>query len=153
MNEAPGKDIDTLIKALYDSICGPPGKERKWDQMRPLFFDRAHMIRTDVLENGSPQAVVRDVEEYIESTKGFFDQKGFYEWEVARRTDLFGNVAHVFSTYEARFNPDDPEPFKRGINSIQLMHTGDRWMVMNIYFTQETEENPIPEVYLPSEGN
>jgi len=148
MNEAPGKDIDTLIKALYDSICGPPGKERKWDQMRPLFFDRAHMIRTDVLENGSPHAVVRDVEEYIESTKGFFDQQGFYEWEVARRTDIFGNVAHVFSTYEARFNPDDPKPFKRGINSIQLFHDGQRWWIINMLWDNERDDNPLPAKYL-----
>ena len=82
MKDEPGKDIDTLIEALYASICGPAGQERKWDQMRPLFFDRAHMIITDVVEDGTPQAVVRDVEEYIESTAGFFDQQGFYEWEV-----------------------------------------------------------------------
>ena len=106
------------------------------------------MIRTDVLENGSPQAVVRDVEEYIESTKGFFDQQGFYEWEVARRTDLFGNVAHVFSTYEARFNPDDPEPFKRGINSIQLFHDGQRWWIINMLWDNERVDNPLPAKYL-----
>lgn len=75
VNDAPGENIDALIKALYDSIYGPAGQERKWDQLRPLFFDRAHMIRTDVLENGSPQAVVRDVEEDIASTAGFFDQQ------------------------------------------------------------------------------
>jgi hypothetical protein len=148
VNEAPGKDIDTLIKALYDSICGPAGKERKWDQMRPLFFDRAHMIRTDVLENGSPQAVIRDVEEYIASTKGFFDQQGFYEWEVARRTEIFGNVAHVFSTCEARFNPDDPKPFKRGINSIQLFHDGRRWWIINMLWDNERDDNPLSAKYL-----
>ncbi len=151
MTEMPGRDIDTLIKTLYDSICGPAGQERKWDQMRALFFDRAHMIRTDISEDGTPQAVVRGVEEYIESTKGFFDQQGFYECEVYRRTEIFGNVAHVFSTYEARFDKDDPEPFKRGINSIQLFHDGRRWWIINMLWENEQDNNPLPEKYLSTE--
>jgi hypothetical protein len=40
-------------------------------------------------------------------------------------------------------------PFARGINSIQLMNDGKRWWIINIYWMQESEENPIPEKYLP----
>ncbi|MGK0428346.1 MAG: hypothetical protein ACJAUR_002467 [Ulvibacter sp.] len=37
----------------------------------------------------------------------------------------------------------------RGINSIQLLDDGNRWWIVNIYWTQESEENPIPNEYLP----
>jgi hypothetical protein len=37
----------------------------------------------------------------------------------------------------------------RGINSIQLLNDGERWWVINIYWTQESDEKAIPEEYLP----
>src|ERR1700751_3032630 len=73
---------------------------------------------------------------------------GFYEKELARRTEQFGNIAHVWSIYESRHNEDDPEPFMRGINSIQLFNDGKRWWIVNIYWQQENAENPIPQKYL-----
>ena len=106
------------------------------------------MIRTSIREDGIPQALVMDVETYISTTAGFFKEQGFYEWEVARCTDRFGNIAHVFSTYEARHDPADPAPFKRGINSIQLFYDGQRWRIMNMLWDNEREDNPLPETYL-----
>ena len=144
----PEGDIDTLIDTLYDCICGPAGQERQWDRLRGLFFEGAHMIRTEVSDDGIPRAIVRDVEAYIASTAGFFDQQGFYEWEIARRTEIFGNIAHVFSTYEARFDRDDPQPFNRGINSIQLFHDGQRWWIINMLWDNERDDNPLPAKYL-----
>jgi hypothetical protein len=52
----------------------------------------------------------------------FFEKEGFYEKEIARRTEQFGNIAHVWSIYESRHNENDPEPFMRGINSTQLFN-------------------------------
>ncbi|MFL6515266.1 MAG: hypothetical protein ACJ8M1_09620 [Chthoniobacterales bacterium] len=78
----------------------------------------------------------------------FFEQVGFYEQEVARRTEQFGRIAHVFSTYDSRHDPSDSEPFMRGINSIQLYHDGERWWIISIYWQQENRETPIPEKYL-----
>ena len=45
--------------------------------------------------------------------------------------------------------PKDAEPFPHSINSIQLLHDGRRWWIVNIYGTAETPENPIPARYLP----
>ena len=43
---------------------------------------------------------------------------------------------------------NDEKPFARGINSIQLLNDGNRWWIMNIYWSSETEANPIPDKYL-----
>ena len=142
------REISALMTALYETICGPAGQERQWERMRQLFFPGAHMIRTSVDNDGKPQALVMDVEEYISTTTGFFKDQGFFEWEVARRIDIFGNIAHVFSTYEARHDLDDPMPFKRGINSIQLFYDGQCWQIMNMLWDNEREGNPLLEMYL-----
>jgi len=69
---------------------------------------------------------------------------------VARHTEIYGNIAHVFSTYEAFKTRDDKKPFMRGINSFQLLNDGKRWWVVNIFWQAETPDNPIPKKYLKS---
>ena len=89
-----------------------------------------------------------DHEAYVERVEPFFRESGFYETEVARRTEQFGQIAHVWSTYESRHAPDDGEPFMRGINSFQLFHDGARWWIVNIYWQHESAAHPLPEGYL-----
>lgn len=139
--------IDAIIKALYEVISGPAGQARDWERDRKLFYPGARLIRTIINDAGRPQAQVMDVESYIENAEPYLLANGFFEIETARQTDIFGNIAQVFSTYEGRHKADDPEPFKRGINSIQLYHDGNRWWVMNILWDNEREGNPLPEKY------
>lgn len=143
------QNLDDIIRALYQTISGPAGAARQWDRMRSLFMPGAHLVRTSVTADGQPQASVMDVETYIRTTADYFRQEGFYEAEIARRTDLFGNIAQVFSTYEARHDPGEDNPFKRGINSIQLFNDGSRWWVVNILWDNEQEDYPMPAEYLP----
>lgn len=147
MNDA--SSIDTIIKALYDTISGPAGQERDWARMRSLFLSGAHLIRTSIGPDGAPRAQVMDVHAYEKDTTEFFRRESFYEVEVARRVDRFGNMAHAFSTYEARHQPGDATPFKRGINSIQLFYDGKRWWVANMIWDNEREDNPLPKEYAP----
>jgi hypothetical protein len=89
------------------------------------------------------------VEDYVTRSGASMQTNAFYESEVARRIETFGNIAHVFSTYESRRTPGD-KPFARGINSFQLVKDGDVWKVMTILWDSEREGNAIPEKYLTS---
>jgi hypothetical protein len=140
--------IDAIIAALYDVISGPPGG-RDWDRLRSLYIPEARLIPTGTRPNGESGLRVLDVDGYIASASALFAEKGFFEREIARRTERFGNVAHAFSTYEARWNEDDPEPFTRGVNSIQLLERDGRWWVVTVFWDNESPEKPIPERYLP----
>ena len=91
-----------------------------------------------------------DLDGFIARVEPYFAENGFYEKEVARRVEQFGQITHVWSTYESRHNPDDPEPFMRGINSIQLFNDGRRWWIVSIYWQQESDVDPISEKYLPT---
>jgi hypothetical protein len=69
---------------------------------------------------------------------------GFFETEVARRTDCFGSVCQLFSTYASRHAPGDDKPFMRGINSIQIVNDGHRWWIASVVWDSERQDNPIP---------
>ena len=150
MHTDDGSSIDSIIKASYATISGPAGQKRDWDRQRALFLPGARLIPTAVKagenEGGlAPQLL--DVDAYIARVEPFFRENGFYEIEVARRTEQFGSIAHVWSTYESKHREDDPEPFMRGINSFQLFHDGSRWWIVNIYWQHESTRHPIPAKY------
>jgi hypothetical protein len=144
------ESIDAIINAAYDVISGAAGEKRDWNRERSLFYPGARLIptasvlgRNDVVLE--PQML--DVEGYIARVEPLL-QKGFYETEAARRTEQFGRIAHVWSSYESRHDPSDAAPFMRGINSFQLFHDGKRWWILSICWQHETAEHPIPEKYL-----
>jgi hypothetical protein len=157
-NPADVASIDAIITASYDGISGPAGKKRDWDRERSLFLPGARLIPTAMEAGGEdvdPSAALRtslaphilDVEGFIARAEAFFQNRGFYEKEVARKTEQFGQIAHAWSTYESRHDENDPEPFMRGINSIQLFYDGKRWWIVNIYWQHESAAHPIPEKY------
>jgi hypothetical protein len=143
------KSIDAILHALYDVISGPAGQQRDWNRFRSFFVPGARLIVARSQQNDGAKADLRDIEGYIQAASPYFEKNGFYESEIARRIDAFGNIAHIFSTYESRHKADDPAPFSRGINSIQLLKDGNRWWIVTIYWDSERPGNPIPEMYLP----
>ena len=60
----------------------------------------------------------------------------------------FGNLVHVWSTYESRHAADDAKPFTRGINSIQIIHAQGRYWVASIMWDDERPGLTLPEKYL-----
>jgi len=83
--------------------------------------------------------------EYARDTTPYFAANDFFEVEIARRIDLFGNIAHVWSAYEARPNLDDAEPERRGINSIQLFKDAERgWRIIAMIWDNERDGLELP---------
>ena len=147
-NPADVNSIDAILAAVYDVISGPAGKKRDWDRMRSLFLPGARLIPTGPRQAGGYGSRVLTVEDYVVRGSEIFDKEGFFEKETVRRVETFGNIAHVFSTYESRHSADDAKPFARGINSIQLMNDGKRWWIVTIFWQGEDAKNPLPEKYL-----
>lgn len=138
---------DAIIKAMYDTISGPAGK-RNWHRERSLFLDGARLIPIGKRIHKDSELQVLSLEEWIEDAEPFLAENDFYEVEVMRQMNRFGNLVQAFSTYEAR-NSEDGEPIARGINSIQLLHKDDRWWIVTVMWDNETRDNPIPEEFLP----
>lgn len=144
---ADSDSIDTQIAALYDTISGPAGV-RDWDRFRGLFIDGGILISTGIRPDGTQVLRQMSVEDYIQVSGSYFEKDDFFESEISRKVDVFGSIAHAFSTYETRREPD-AIPVARGINSLQAMHDDKGWRIVSIFWTGESDRNPIPEQYLP----
>ncbi|MGZ5435367.1 MAG: hypothetical protein ACXWID_16955 [Pyrinomonadaceae bacterium] len=153
VSAADPKDVatmDAIVAALYDVISGPAGQKRNWDRFRSLFVPGARLIPTGRRPTGEVVSRVRTPEEYIQASSTLLEQNGFFERQVSLRVERFGNIAHIFSTYEARHKAEEEKPFMRGINSIQLMNDGKRWWIVTVFWLAEDEKNPLPAEYLRS---
>lgn len=141
--------VDAIVAALYDVISGPAGAPRDWDRMRALFAPDGKMAAVGARPDGSFGTRSMSVDDYIARNAKHFANDGFFETELARTSDAFGQLVHVFSTYEARRAPG-VAPFIRGINSIQLYNDGARWWIVSVLWRAEDAKLPLPQRYLKS---
>ncbi|MBZ5617857.1 MAG: hypothetical protein LAQ69_03860 [Acidobacteriia bacterium] len=142
---ADGDSVESITQAVYDVISGPAGI-RDWARFRSLFAEGARLISMRVTAEGAAPNVMTP-DDYSQRAGASFEKNAFYESELSRRVEMFGNIAHVFSTYESRRAPGE-KPFARGINSFQLVKDGKAWKVMTILWDQEREGSPLPQKYL-----
>jgi hypothetical protein len=146
------ESIDAIIEALYDVISGAAGEGRDWQRFRSLFIAGARLIPTGVSDQGEVRHRVMTADDFVATSGVTMEQRGFFEREIGRVTERFGSIAHVFSAYDSKRTAEDPEPFARGINSIQLLNDGTRWWVVSIFWDSERPDSPIPERYLGVTG-
>lgn len=149
------RSVDAVVAAVYNVISGPPGRLRDWNRFLSLFAPdgRLGIVRPDRPAANGELARPADIffmtpEMYVERDAPFFATNGFYEHAIANRVESFGNLAHVWSTYESRHDEDDKQPFARGINSIQLIQARGRWWIVSLVWDQEREGLTLPDKYL-----
>jgi len=140
------QSVDAIIKALYEVISGEGDAPRNWDRFRYLFAADARLVPT-VKNADSTNFTYRILtpEEYI--TRFSSRKMGFYEWEISRKTEEYGTICHVFTTYATKFTKDG-EVTNRGINSIQLLKDKHRYYILHIFWGAENLGFPLPEKYL-----
>ncbi len=141
--------IDATISSFYTVISGEKGAKRDWALFKYLFHPDAKLITSGKDDEYKFQIRYMKPDDYIKSSGKWMTDTGFIENEIHRKVDAFGNIAHVFSTFEAFHKKTDEAPTMRGINSIQLLNDGKRWWIMTILWDDETWRNPIPRTYLP----
>jgi len=148
-NPADVSSPDAILAALYNVISGPATKKRDWNRFRSLFLPGARLIPTRSAPSGGEMASTLSPDDYAQRAGPYFEKNGFFEKEAARKSERFGGIMQVFSTYESRHNEDDPKPFARGVNSIQLFFDGTRWWIVTIFWQEETPSMPLPKEFQP----
>jgi hypothetical protein len=144
--------VDAVVSALYGSVSHGPDTEPDWKRMRSIFLPVGMLIppkrpREDMFTVLDVDGFQERVQTSMAAAKAKGEATAFFEKEVARRTDCFGNVCQIFSTYEARRAPADEKPFVRGINSIQLVKDDSGWKIASVVWDTERPDNPIPPPY------
>ena len=139
---------DALIAAVYDVISGPAGKVRNWNRWLSLFTAGARLVPATTGADKKPHIRLMTPEDYVQTVGPRLEQNGFFEREIGRTSESFGNITHVFSTYESKRTMADEKPFARGINSIQMFNDGSRWWLVTIFWDSERDDNRISAAYL-----
>jgi len=141
------ESVEAIMSALTDVISGPADKERDWERFKYLFSENAKLIPTQKSESGDVAYSYWTPQEYVNMYKKNRGGTAFYEQELYRITESFGNIAHCFSTYAVRTEKNGTIE-RRGINSIQLLKGKDRWYIMNVFWSNETDDEKLPAKYL-----
>ena len=152
---ADALSVDSIVAALYGSVSHAPDASPDFDRMRAIFLYVGMFVPP---VRPGQEITGSDVDGFVSRfEKGAAARKekgeaaqGFFEREIARRTDCFSNLCQVFSTYESRHTASDAKPFERGVNSIQLVNDGKRWWIASVAWDAEKPDKPIPPQYLPA---
>ena len=147
--EADVATIESTVRAFYDAISAPAGGKLDRDRLRSLFVPTGRIVVVRPPRSSRAADVVfLSPEEYAAISDSQTVSRGFFDHNLANQIERFGVMAHVFSTYESRFDRDATKPAARGIKSIQLLNSDNRWYIVQVYFDSERPDNPIPEQYL-----
>jgi hypothetical protein len=149
--------VEALVGALYDVISGPAGEKRDWARFHGLFHPELGRMQASRAAResaeGAPtrESVHLSPQDYETRSGPVLESRGFFERELAARVEHFGDIAHVFSTYESRSTPDG-EVIARGVNSFQLWWDGTRWWVLSVLWCSESEQFPLDARLLDNPG-
>lgn len=91
--------VDGIVRAYYDVINGPPGAPRQWRRDSTLYMPEVRFVAMSE-HDGKPKADVLTPEQFRRAVDADFIKHGFYEVEIGRRTERFGNVVQVRSAYD-----------------------------------------------------
>jgi hypothetical protein len=138
--------IAAVVAAIYEMISGPAGP-RDWSQQLTYFHPACRQMRTGLDGDGLSTITIMDPKAYRENTAPIFASEPFYEIEIGRRIDIFGNMAQVWSLYEAKRSPDDPIAERRGVNSMQLYKGPDgNWRIVSMIWDNERPGLALPAI-------
>jgi hypothetical protein len=135
---------EAVVAAFYEAISGPAGKKRDWNRFLSLFFPGARLLPAEGRGHSGNMPETFSAETYLYNTEPYMMQAGYIEREITRKTDRFGKLAHVWSSYRVRHAESDAKPFVRGVNSFQLFFDGTRWWIYSLVWQPETPRLTLP---------
>ncbi len=140
--------IEDIVHAFYSALSLPPGEKLNETRLRSLFVPGGRIaVSVPPTDSRAADVVFFSVEEYAAKV-GAQTSTGFFDRNPANQIEMFGGMAHVYSTFESRAHLDDPKPMASGIKSFELLKSGDRWYIVEVYWDWASPGNPISARYL-----
>lgn len=139
------KEILSTIEALYRHVSFSDSNATRLDSLINIFTADGRLIA-----NFGKQPVGWSVAEYIASTRKNISTQGMTslsEKQLSHKLEVFGKIAHCFSTYELRAELKGRAVVRRGINSIQLLQVDGKWLITSLTWDREGDDLKIPEKY------
>jgi RimJ/RimL family protein N-acetyltransferase len=133
-------EIDRLMDLFMDSFTNTGERRPDLEIIRDLFLPEGRII-----SNTGDDPVVMDLDAFVEPrqkmlTDGTLTE--FSEWEVSRRTEIFGSVAHRFSEYRKSGVRDGARFEGRGHKTTQFLRTPAGWRMSSMAWEDEPTRHP-----------
>ena len=139
--------LDDLVKAIDAAVTGPADKDRTC--FRALFLPEARLVPLAKNADGGFSPHILTVDGWIDAVRKR-GNAALMEHQIKVKTEVYGHLAHLWSTYETRVEADGKVQSQvKGINSIQAVNDGKSWKIQEIVWEAETPEEKIPTEYLP----
>ncbi len=130
--------LEEALHRIYEVISFPEGGVPDWAGIRELFAPWARITR--ITPEGTDALDIDGFEAMFTEMLDTGAVLSFFEYEVGRRLDIFGSVAHVLSAYETKSSEGARSPFGRGLNSIQLIWEDQKWSVVSLVWDEGMPE-------------
>ena len=144
-------DLDRLTAEFFRVVSFRRGEKPTYSALHNLFVDNGLLIKNSL---ATPE--ISNVSQFIEPRASLVNSgelTSFEEVEVAEITEIFGNVAHRFSTYEKSGMMKGVPFAARGIVSTQFVMTPAGWKISAMAWDDERPGLTIPDYYAPAESN
>jgi hypothetical protein len=138
-------ELDELMSRFLRAVSFREGDRPAYGELSDLFVDGARLIK-----NSSATPEISTVDAFIGSRQASVDSGAltwFQEVELAQISEIFGNVAHRFSTYGKRGSMDGAAIDVRGAISTQFIRTPDGWRMSSMAWDDERQNLLLPPRY------
>lgn len=147
MKEATAIILDEITRVFYTLFNNKDGQVPPVEKVHELFIPEGIIIK-----NIDASPVIYNLQQFIEPrikllTDGSLLE--FSEEEITARTEIFGNIAHRFSTYHKSGILNGNRFEANGMKTIQFINTTDGWKISSLAWDDEREGLTIPEKYKP----
>jgi len=138
MHDSGEARIGALMTSFLRAVSFKTGDRPDDGELPALFIPQARLIRTS-----GPVPEISSVEQFVRTRQRAVDAgelTSFDETELAQTTELFGNIAHRFSSYALRGTTDHGSIDVRGAISTQFIRTEAGWRISSMAWDDERDE-------------
>jgi len=137
MHDPDEARIGALMTRFLHSVSFKAGDQPRYGELPALFSLHARLIRTS-----GPVPEISSVDEFVRTRRHAVaagELTSFEEIELAQTTEIFGNVAHRFSSYAKRGTTNHGSIDVRGAISTQFIRTEAGWRISSMAWDDERD--------------
>jgi hypothetical protein len=135
--------IRTQLAAFFEAVSFNPGERPGYDAISGLFIEGGMLIK-----NSGELPEISTVEQFVAPRQALVDSgelSEFQEFEIAGISQIFGNVAHRYSTYGKHGVTNGVQFDGRGVITTQFIRTPVGWQISSMAWDDERPGLSIPD--------
>ncbi len=139
------QDVRSIINETQKIVSVKKGQQIDTAYFRTLFLPSARFTVTGE-ENGQQLHETMNLDEFLTSMIDDYYTNGYFETGKGEIVEQFKGIAHVMQSFYGK-DSDGEEGW--GVNSYQLIYSGDRWWITNMVWAMSSKgREGIPKKYL-----